>query len=198
MLYFKKSCLLLLLLIIVIIVSSNIFVNMYANRFLYDALKKLPINEYGLVLGTNKYLPQGGINQFFEGRVKGVQQLYVAGKIKKIIVSGYRESVKYDEPAQIKNMLLKYGVPDSVIILDTVGHRTIQSIQNLSKISGLQRVTIISQRFHNQRAVYLACHKGYTAVGYNVADVHSSRNARTYMREIFAKTLAFFEIVFER
>lgn len=185
-----------LLVLILITAFCNLYINISANRHLYNNLNSLPVNEYGLVLGTNKYLSKGGINKYFVARILAVSDLYKASKINKVLVSGYKESVYYNEPLQIKKMLLKLGIPDSVIILDTAGFRTIQSVKNLNKMIANKNITIISQKFHNQRAVYLAIKSGRKAIGYNVSDARSFDDIITYIREIFAKTLAFFEVNF--
>jgi SanA protein len=184
-----------LLVILLVTILTNIYINQTSNRFLYENLESLPNNEYGLVLGTNKFLLRGGVNKYFEGRTKTTALLYRTKKIKKIIVSGYAENRYYNEPAQIKKELLNFGVPDTVIFLDTVGDRTLLSIKHLIKISTKDTITIISQKFHNQRAVFLANKAGINAIGFNVPDVYSKRDLRTHFREFFAKTLAFWEVM---
>lgn len=185
----------LLVVIFIMILCCNVYINRFSAGFLYDDLPALPENEYGLVPGTNKYLARGGLNAYFMGRTKAASDLYHAGKIRKIIVSGYVEGIYYDEPDQIKKELLLSGVPDSVILPDTTGYRTMSSIQNLPRLENTDTITIISQRFHNQRAVFLAHQTGTNAIGYNVPDDPTNPSFRIRFREILAKTLAFWETI---
>jgi SanA protein len=185
-----------MVLLILMVGFSNLIINQHSKKYLYNDLYAMKINEYGIVLGTNKYLPGGGINTYFKGRTIAASKLFKAHKIRRIIVSGYIASLYYNEPRQIKRELLMLGVPDSVIHLDTSGYRTLNSIINLRKISTLDTITIISQKFHNQRAVFLAHKNGINAIGYNVPDSTSWDNLKTQLREIFAKTLAFWETLF--
>jgi SanA protein len=192
----KRYIIFLMTILIVMVGFSNLIINQHSKKYLYNNLFSMHTNEYGIVFGTNKYLSGGGINTYFKGRIIAASKLFKAHKIKKIIVSGYIASLYYNEPKQIKKELLILGVPDSVIHLDTSGYRTLNSIINLRNISTHDTITIISQKFHNQRAVYLAHKNGIKAVGYNVPDSTSWDNLKTQFREIFAKTLAFGETLF--
>lgn len=193
MLKFLKYAGIILLLAAITVLFCNVYINRSAAAFLFDDKEKLPENEYGLVLGTSKYLVAGGINDFFSGRTQTAAALFHAKKIKKLIVSGYVDHPYYNEPAQIQKELLKLGVPDTVILLDTAGYRTFSSVQNLLQQPWHGQVTIISQKFHNQRAVFLARKAGIDAVGFNVPDKHSGRVIKPYLREVLAKVLAFWE-----
>lgn len=181
-----------------IILACNIYINRYSARYLYENSDDLPTNEYGLVLGTNKYLATGGVNEFFKGRVKTSACLYHEGKIRKIIVSGYRESKYYNEPKQIKDGLLSLGVPETQIMLDSAGDRTIISVKNLLGDHLHENITIISQKAHNQRAVFIARKAGIHAIGYNIPVTISGKVYYPYIREIFAKVLAFWEMLWWR
>lgn len=178
-----------------LVLISNAYINHKAKAFLYSSAESLPVSKYGLVLGTNKYLAKGGTNRYFEERVRAASHLYAIGKISQIIISGHTESRYYDEPGQIKKELISSGVSPIDIIVDTTGDRTYLSILNL-KASGItDSVTIISQKFHNQRAVFLAEEHGIKAFGFNIPDKLSKTNYKTYLREVFAKTVAFLEVL---
>ncbi len=187
--YFGLFC----LAIALFIFFCNLYINGKSARYLYDDVDKLPENEYGLVLGTSKYLVAGGVNDFFAGRTQAAANLYRAGKVQKLIVSGFVDSPYYDEPAQIQKELLRLGVPDSVILADTAGYRTINSVLNQLNQPWGERFTIITQKFHNQRAVFLARQAGIDAIGFNVPDQQSGKVLKPYVREFFAKVLAFGE-----
>lgn len=133
------------------------------------------------------------MNKFYQERVRAATDIYLAGKIDQIIISGHAEKKYYNEPAQIKKDLVISGVNSQNIVIDTTGSRTYLSIKYLSESGITDSVIIITQKFHNQRAVFLARKFGITAYGYNVPDKLSKKTYKTYFREILAKTIAFLE-----
>lgn len=92
--------------------------------------------------------------------------MYKAGKIRRIIASGSKREDE-NEPLDMKSALIEQGVPDSVILLDEKGYRTINSVTRAKDVFGQSCIIFISQEFHNRRAVYLARHYGMEAYGYN-------------------------------
>jgi SanA protein len=180
-----------------LIVFSNVYIIKKSTPYLYNDTDHLPKSNFGIVLGTNKYLLEGGINVYFADRVAAAGKLYHAGSIKKIVVSGHVEGRYYNEPEQIKAALVKLGVDTPDIVIDTTGDRTLKTVKNLKLMGINDSVVIISQKFHNQRAVFLAREMGVESTGYNVPDQLSKKNYKTYIREVFAKTMAFLEVVFK-
>ncbi|UPT67539.1 MAG: YdcF family protein [Sphingobacteriales bacterium JAD_PAG50586_3] len=89
-------------------------------------------------------------------------------------------------------------MPDSCITMDFAGFRTLDSVVRCQKVFGQSRFTVISQQFHNQRAVFLARQKGLNAIGYNAKDVHTSLTLRTRVREPLARLKAVIDIVFNK
>lgn len=184
--------------LIAVVVFSNIHIIRKSDPYLYESSDSIPKSKFGVVLGTNKYLLKGGLNEYFKDRVTETSILYHDGIIGKIIVSGHAEGKYYNEPEQLKKELIKLGISPSDILIDTTGDRTLNTIEKLKSIDITDSVTIISQKFHNQRAVFLAREMGVEAVGYNVPDQLTKKNYKTYIREVFAKTIAFIEIIKER
>ena len=95
------------------------------------------------------------------------EDIIIILKIGKIIASGGDYSNRkngYDELSAMRDSLVVHGVPDSIIILDYQGTRTINSIVNVRYIDS---ITVISQKYHNERAIWLAEHYGLHAVAYN-------------------------------
>lgn len=179
-----------------LILFSNIFIIKKSNPYLYESMDSLPNLKYGVVLGTNKYLLKGGLNEYFQDRVIESGKLYNSGRIEKIIVSGHVDGKYYNEPEQIKKELVKLGISSSDILIDTTGDRTLNTLENLKSMGISDSVMIISQKFHNQRAVFLGREMGVEAIGYNVPDQLSKKNYKTYIREVLAKTMAFLEVIF--
>ena len=87
-------------------------------------------------------------------------ELFQAGKISRILVSGDNRRMNYNEPVEMRKALIAHGIPDSVIVMDFAGIRTLDSVIRAKKVFGQDRFTIISQRFHNERALYIAGRNG--------------------------------------
>ncbi len=152
---------------IVAVISCYAIVSANAKGKTYNEVENIPFNHMGLLLGTSPFTSQGGHNYYFDNRIKATAKLYHSGKIGKIIASGGDYSNRkngYDELSAMRDSLVVHGVPDSIIILDYQGTRTINSIVNVRYIDS---ITVISQKYHNERAIWLAEHYGLHAVAYN-------------------------------
>ncbi|WP_394747281.1 SanA/YdcF family protein [Spongiimicrobium salis] len=160
----------------------------------YD-LDNLPKNRVGLVLGTAKRLAEGGANPYYTFRINATIRLYNAHKIEYILVSGDNGSIYYNEPTTIKKDLMARGIPEDKIFLDYAGFRTLDSMVRAKAVFGLDSVTVISQKFHTERAVYLAEKKGLFAVGYNAKDVSTKQGLKVQLREYFARVKVFVDLV---
>ena len=124
----------------------------------YSSVKDIPYNRVGLVLGTSPFTSTEHSNYFFTTRINAAEELYKTGKVKKLIVSGNNHVKEYDEPGCMRDALIRKGVPSSAIVLDYAGFRTLDSVVRAKEVFGQEKITIISQRFHNERAIYLAEH----------------------------------------
>ena len=137
---------------------------------LYDQVETIPENRVGLLLGTSPKLRGGRPNLYFNYRITAAVELFQAGKISRILVSGDNRRMNYNEPVEMRKALIAHGIPDSVIVMDFAGIRTLDSVIRAKKVFGQDRFTIISQRFHNERALYIAGRNGIEAVGFNAKD----------------------------
>lgn len=167
----------------------------------YDNVADIPHNKYGLLLATSPVTPEGTHNYYFDNRIKATQELFNAGKIDYIIASGgdYTKDQKYgcDEPAAIRDSLIARGIPEDRIILDYEGTRTTNSIVKARQEFNLDSVTLISQKYHNERAIYLADKNGLYAIGYNAAPSHErGKQIKNTVREFFARPKMFLDILF--
>ena len=187
-------------LVLLTIVASHFIVVGNASGRTYDDVDSTPHNKYGLLLATSPITPGGAHNFYFDNRIKAAEELYKAGKIDYIIASGgdYTKEHKNgcDEPAAIRDSLVVRGIPADRIILDYEGLRTINSIVKAKAVYGLDSVTLISQKYHNERAVYLADHYGLHAIGYNAepSPIHRNRIKNT-IREFFARVKLFIDLI---
>lgn len=162
---------------------------------MYDDVLVIPYNRVGVLLGTSPKGRSGKPNVFYIRRVEACVALYKAGKIDRILVSGDNSRTTYDEPTCIKEDLIAAGVPDSVIYLDYAGFRTYDSMVRAKEVFGLSSFTIISQPFHNERALYIATRKGLDVIAFNALDVQLRRwQIRMTVREWFARTKAVMDV----
>lgn len=162
--------------------------------FISADINKVPACKTALLLGTSKVLKHRQENQYFFRRINATVNLYKCGKVKYIIVSGDNSIENYNEPADMRKDLLKAGVPDSAIYLDYAGFRTFDSVVRAKEVFGQDSVIMVSQEFHNQRAVFIAQKIGMVAYGYNAEDVSVAIGFKTQLREFFARLKVFWDI----
>lgn len=160
----------------------------------YD-VQKLPNEKVGLLLGTGKFLKNGWKNLYFFNRIDAAEQLYKSGKIKYILISGDNSQKDYSEPEDMQAELIKRGIPADKIVLDFAGFRTLDSVVRAKEIFGQNSFLIISQKFHNERAVFLAQHYGIKAYGFNAKDVNKYAGFKTMLREKFARAKVFVDFL---
>ena len=176
--------------------ACYLWISLSSRPYLHDDLASVPAREAALVLGTSKYLPGGRINLFYQYRIDAAAALYHAGKVRYFIVSGDNRSHYYNEPAQMRADLVKAGIPASHIQPDYAGLRTLDSILRAREIFGQSDYLIVSQPFHNARAVFLARHHGQTPIAYNAADpAATQRSMKVYIREIGARVKAVWDLL---
>ena len=177
----------LLVLVGALIVFANLYVKCKSADFLYGSLDSIPHNKVALLLGTSKYLSDGRENAYYSYRIEAAVALYKAGKVDYIIASGDNSQKDYDEPTDMKNDLVARGVPSERVYLDYAGFRTLDSVVRCKAIFGQGSCTIVSQAFHNERAVVLARHHDIEAIGFNARDVDAWFGLKTNLREFLAR-----------
>ncbi|MGB1040835.1 MAG: SanA/YdcF family protein [Flavobacteriales bacterium] len=178
-------------LVLFLTIVSNRTIIDFSESFVFDSHENIPKNEVALVLGTSKY-SRRGINPYFKHRMDATLKLYKKGKIKHIVVSGDNHKHGYNEPQQMMDYLINLGVPKNKITLDYAGFRTFDSVIRIKEIFGQNKVTIISQKFHNERAVFLARKNDIDAVAYNAKTPWYSKRMR--FREYLAKCKAILDV----
>ncbi|MDM1407765.1 ElyC/SanA/YdcF family protein [Myroides sp. DF42-4-2] len=175
------------ILLFVCIWGANIRVASSTGAQLFDTVEQIPHNKVGLVLGTSKYLGSGQLNYYFTYRIEAAAKLYHAGKIDFVVVSGDNSQENYNEPKDMEEALIERGVPKDHIYLDYAGLRTLDSVYRMKAIFNEEAFTIISQPFHNERAVFIANHLELQTVGFNAQDVTRKYGFKTLLREKFAR-----------
>ena len=153
----------------------------------YNHESQIPANRVGLVLGTSKYLRNGNPNLYYRYRIEAAVKLYKSGKVEYLLVSGDNSTKMYDEPTMMKEDLIAKGIPASRIYLDYAGFRTLDSVVRAKEIFGQASFTVVSQQFHNERAIFLAKWFELDVVGLNAKDVGVRYGLKTKVRERFAR-----------
>ena len=176
---------------VLLMILANVWVVALTNGRTFTKISKVPPRETALVLGTSPRMKSGVSNPYFTKRMDATALLYHHGKIKKIIVSG-EKSQGYDEPFAMKNYLVyQEGVPESIIIEDPKGFKTQASISNCKNIYKKNDIIIVSQGFHNLRALFYARNNNMNALGFDAQDVLSNQSYyRNQSREFLARVSA--------
>ena len=147
-------------------------------------------------MGTAPNLVNGYQNYYFTYRIEAATKLYQSGKVTHFILSGDHSKKNYNEPEAMKQALIKNGIPENVIYLDYAGFRTLDSMIRAKEIFGQKEFIVVSQEFHNERAVYIARQNGINAYGYNAKDVNKNAGLKTNIREYFARAKVFIDSFF--
>lgn len=188
----RYSLTLLFILGIILTYSCNLIIVKTTEDRIYSTLDSIPKKPFALVLGCNKKGPNG-VNLYFRYRMEAAAELYHAGKIEYVLVSGDNHIVTYDEPTDMKDYLISLGVPENRIICDYAGFRTLDSVMRAQKVFHCHELIIVSQKFHNERALFIADWIGMDAIAYNARDVGRSTNY-THMREYVARVAVFMDL----
>lgn len=162
----------------------------------YTSVENIPHNKVGLVLGTSKYLKNKRINLYYKYRIKAAVDLYKSRKIDFVLISGDNSKKDYNEPKDFKSDLMKLGIPEGKIVLDYAGFRTFDSVIRSREIFSQNSITIISQKFHNERAIFIARKNNIQAIAYNAKDVGKYYGFKTLVREKFARVKTILDIYF--
>lgn len=160
---------------------------------LFDDVSDVPKQRAGLVFGCSEKLGARD-NLYFKYRIQAASELWHAGKVDFLIVSGDNRVKNYNEPVAMRRALVKAGVPVDKIVCDYAGLRTLDSVVRAKKIFGLTEVTFVSQKFQNERAAYIAKANGMKVFGYNARDVEGYAARKTEDREVLARVKMWLDV----
>ena len=187
---------------ILIILGCYLLVSCHAAGRLYSRAADVPQRDAALMLGANpvsRYT--GGPNPFYVNRIEAAAQLYKAGRVTRILISGSDRSRGLDETESMRADLVKRGVPAEAIILDHKGYTTYASIIRATRDYGLTSYVIVSQRFHNERALYLADHLNlgtHDLVALNAEGSSKGFSFLSYLREYLARVKMLYTIITQK
>ena len=154
-----------------------------------NKITDVPLADVALVLGTSPKIGDQN-NRYFTYRIDAAVELYEAGKVKCFLLSGANPSVYYNEPQKMREALISRGIPKEIIVSDYAGLRTLDSVVRAKEIFDAQNVIIVSQAFHNHRALFIAKHIKLPATAYEAQNVNSG----IIPREILARIKVFLDL----
>ncbi|MGE9268081.1 MAG: SanA/YdcF family protein [Verrucomicrobiales bacterium] len=186
--------LLALLAVVVLVWYADREARLAGEGILFEEAGEVPAKEAGLVFGCAPTV-SGRPNLYFKHRMEAAAALWHAGKVEGLLVSGDHSRQGYNEPEEMKRALVAAGVPESRIVCDYAGLRTLDSVVRAREIFGAESVVLVSQQFHNERAAYLAKAHGLDAVGLNAEKVTGYWAQKTERREVLARVKMWLDVV---
>lgn len=175
-------------------IAPRLLTRFYAGPRLY-ALETSPSEPVAIVFGAGLYR-NGSPTPVLRDRIETAADLYRAGKVEKLLMSGDNSTPNYNEPGAMRDFALDLGIPEEDIILDYAGRRTYDTCYRAREIFHLDSAILVTQSFHLPRALYTCNALGISAVGVS-ADLRQYRRfSRTFwnLRETVATTVALWEI----
>lgn len=185
----RRACVVTLLLAVAGLIwwsGAHRLVSKSAEGRIYRMADSVPQRKVALVLGCSRLGPSGLPNRYFTYRIAAAAELYKAGKVEYVLVSGDNHTRSYDEPTDMKEALMEAGVPENCIVCDYAGFSTFDSVIRAKAVFGEENFIIVSQPFHVRRALFVAHANGIEAIGYCARDVSLRGGIKTRIREQLA------------
>ena len=183
-----------LLSVLTLMGAADLLITQLSRGLAHDEIASCPARPVALVLGCSPTVSGGRPNRYFTARIDAAAALYHAGKCRYVLVSGDNSRPTYDEPTAMRQALTRRGVPASAIVRDYAGFDTLDSILRAREIFGQDSLLIVSQEFHNQRALYIALRNNIEAHALNAADVSGAMGMKTRIREKLARVKTLLEV----
>lgn len=186
--------------LIFLILSILFFINFIDNSIknnakdrIFKNTQNIQVQDVALVLGTSKY-SYGYQNLFYNYRIEAVKKLWDDDKIKIVLISGDNSRKDYSEPEDMKKDLIQFGIPEDKIYLDYAGFRTLDSIVRAEEIFDLKKYVIVSQKFHCERALYIADNFEHDTSCFLAEDVVGVFQTKVLLREKLARVKAWLDL----
>lgn len=173
--------------VLLVVMAANAWVVSVTRDFIVDDMTRLGVYDVGVVLGTSPYTRYGNQNLLFTHRMMTAAELYRAGRVRHLLISGANPDRTYNEPRKMYQALRRLGVPDTALTMDFAGFRTLDSIVRAQRIFGLDRFVVISQRYHDYRALFIARYNGVDALAYIRPQEDRRQPLRAEAREYLAR-----------
>ncbi len=180
---------------VAVVLYANVTAVWASRGRIFEDVSAIPPTKVGLLFGTTDKV-SGRENLYFRYRIDAAEVVWNAGKLDTLIVSGDNRSRYYNEPEKMKAALIERGIPADRIVCDYAGLRTLDSVVRAKEIFGADPILFISQRFQNERAIYLAKANDIEAYGFDARDVAAQAGMKTKLREVGARVKMWLDINF--
>lgn len=179
-----------------ILILTDLAIGFYVRQGIYSELDKIPHRPYGLLLGTAKYFSRNTPNLFYQRRLLAAEELFKAQKVDYLLLSGDNRTESYNEPRTMYKDLRKMGIPEIFMYMDFAGFRTLDSIIRADQVFKAHSITIITQKFHCERALFIAKYHNIDAICYAAGYPEGYHFVR--FREFFARIQALWDLLIEK
>jgi SanA protein len=167
------------------------------DRLIWTDVGDVPSRPVAIVFGAG-IRPDGGLSPMLRDRMETALDLYRAGLVRKLLVSGDNRFVDYDEPGRMYDYAVAGGVPPDDVVRDYAGRRTYDTCYRAAAIFGVRRAILVTQRFHLPRAIFTCRNLGVDAIGFS-ADRRAYFSDPYYrLRDAFATLRAWWDVIIAR
>ncbi len=182
--------------LILFILASNAYIVLTTRGEATSDISKLSHAQAAIVPGA-QVRPDWTMSSMLADRVQKTVELWNAGKVDRILVSGDHGTWRYDEPDTMREALMRAGIPGHVIFTDHAGFNTYATMVRAKRIFDVQSAVVVTQGFHIDRALYLAKAAGIGDVQGLTSDLHGYGQKKTEsdVRELLARPKALFDTV---
>ena len=183
----------LFLFILIILTIWNFSLDLRYSKKIYENISDVPVMQTAVVLGTS-VRPGGKPSTFLLERLDKAVELYRNNRVQKLLLTGDNSGKYYDEVNAMRKYVLKYNIDSKDIFLDHNGLRTLDSIYRGKHKFQIKSAVLVTQKFHQPRALFLAERFNLKAVGYAADSGRSKLSFYNMTREFLARYLAIFDI----
>lgn len=179
---------------VIILALSRLITGLYARARTFT-VGNVPTHRVAIVFGAGLWR-NGTATPVLKDRVQTAANMYFAGKVEKLLMSGDNRFVEYNEPAVMREVALSLGVPETAIVVDFAGRRTYDTCYRARAIFGVTEAILVTQAFHLPRAIYECSRLGVDSVGVNADLRVYSKSSVLYWnaRELFATVAALWDL----
>lgn len=166
----------------------------HASSRIYN-IHEVPSKRVAIVFGAG-LRRDGSPTSVLRDRVETAAELYISGKVEKLLLSGDNRYIDYNEPGSMKAYALQLGIPEDALVLDYAGRSTYFTCYRALHIFGIKDTILVTQQFHLPRALYTCSSLGINAIGVPADRNVYRRITRTFwnLRELPATLNAVLEI----
>ncbi|MCC6146893.1 MAG: YdcF family protein [Anaerolineaceae bacterium] len=177
-----------------LLAASRLATEIYSRSKIFS-VEDTPPSRVAIVFGAGLWR-DGSPTAVLRDRIATAVQLYKAGKVQKLLMSGDNRQDNYNEPASMKEFAIKLGIPEKDIVLDYAGLRTYDTCYRAKEIFGLSEAVLVTQHFHLPRAVFICNNLGVKAVGAIADQRQYTPHTHQYwkLREIIASFVALWDV----